>query len=97
MFNSQYPTAFTEGRGCIKLSARVLIGSDYVEANILDASAETHTARVRVPGRFDITVPFSAIANVALKYGNGEIIENFGKPNINRVESIAYIEGVQYA
>ena len=97
MFYSQYPSAFTGPHGTISLSARVMLNGQQVETHLLDADAETKTAFVRIPGRCNLAVPFSNILNVALKYSNGEIIENFGRPTTTRPESIAYIEGVQYA
>ena len=97
MFNSQYPSAFTDPHGTISLSARIMLNGQQVETHLLDADAETQSALVRIPGRYDLAVPFSNILNVALKYSNGEIIENFGRPTTTRPESIAYIEGVQYA
>ena len=97
MFYSQYPSAFTEPHGTINLSARIMLNGQQVETHIIDADAETQCAFVRIPGRYDIAIPFSNILNVALKYSNGEIIENFGRPTTTRPESIAYIQGVEYA
>lgn len=93
------PNAHTDPRGTIYLSARVhLPGYGHsVEARILDACADTQTAEIRVPGRFNLIISFSQIYSVALKYQNGEIIETFGRPNIKRPESLAYIKGVEYA
>lgn len=94
MFNSPIPTAVTEPKGTINLCARVSIAGNWFEAIILEASAETQSARVRVPGRGVAVVPFRNIANVALKYADGTVIESFGAP---RVQVPASIEYIQYA
>lgn len=96
MFTQPYPS-ITEPHGTIHLCARVLIGNQYAETHVIEADADTQTAIVRVPGRQTITVSFWQIVNIALKYSNGEVIQNFGAPRINRPESLAFIRGYQDA
>jgi hypothetical protein len=92
MFNSPYPNAFTDPKGTINLCARVLINDQCVETHILNTDATTQTAEVRIPGRYNLIVNFKQIVNVALKYADGTVIENFGAPRIHKPESIAYIQ-----
>ena len=78
----------------IKLYARTYILGNWHEAEILD-SGETLTLKV---GSLTIQgVPLCNVLNVALKEANGEVVENFGKPNSNRPETLAYIRGYQNA
>jgi hypothetical protein len=94
MIQAQYPNAFTEGKGTIRLIARVSIpGIGNLEAEVIEANAETQTAEVkRRGGQFPIIVQFSAIQNVALKYDDGTIVQNFGAPKANKPATIAYIQ-----
>lgn len=82
-----------EGKGAINLTARVFIGSEYRECIIIEASAVTQSAVVQVLGSlFMQVVKFSEIANVALKYDDGTILQSFGAPRVHRLESIEYCE-----
>ena len=92
MFNSPLPTAVTEPKGAINLCARVQILGIWYEAHIIEASAKTQSARVRVPGRFNAIVSFSSIQNVALKYADGTVLQSFGAPKVSNPASIEYIQ-----
>lgn len=92
MLSSPIPTAVTEPKGTINLCARVFIGSQCFEGHILEASAETQSARVIVPGRGSYTVEFRHISNVCLKYADGTVIESFGSPKLSRPESVPYLQ-----
>jgi hypothetical protein len=91
-FNSPIPTAVTEPKGTINLVAWVYIGSQCFEGHILEASAETQSARVQIPGRGSYTVAFRHISNVALKYADGTVIQSFGSPKASRPESLEFIQ-----
>lgn len=92
MLQTQYPNAFTEGKGTIKLMCRAFVLNANIEAEILETNAESQTATIRRPGRLPFVVHFRNIQNVCLKYADGEVIENFGPPKVNKPESIAYIQ-----
>ena len=78
-------------KGSINLVARVFLMGEYRECLVLDACAKTQMAKVQIKGTiFPALVLFRQIANVALKYDNGEIVQNFGAPRLNRPESIEY-------
>jgi len=95
MFNSPIPTAVTEPKGAINLCARVTIAGINFEAHILEASAETQSCRVRVPGRFGAIVAFSSIQNVSLKYTDGTVIQSFGAPRTSNPASLEYIQYIE--
>jgi len=87
-----------EGKGAINLVARVHIMGQYRECFVLDANAKTQTAKVQIKGTlYPALVMFRQIQNVALKYDNGEIIQNFGAPKLSNPESVAYIRQAQNA
>lgn len=86
-------TSPLEPKGSISLQGYCFINGKYRACEIIEASAETQSARVRVLGSlFETTVTFRQMVNVALKYGNGEVLQNFGAPKINKPESIEYIQ-----
>jgi hypothetical protein len=80
------------------LSAWVLLDT-WRECEIVEADASTQTAKVHQRGSlYNALVPFSKIQNVALRHAiSGRIVQNFGKPDPTRPESIAYIRGYQDA
>jgi len=92
MFNSPLPTAFSEGKGTINLCARVTIAGVNFEAIVLEASAETQSCRIRVPGRFDAIVTFGNIQSASLKYADGTVIQSFGAPRASNPASLEYIQ-----
>lgn len=82
-----------EGKGSISLTARAFVNGSYRECIIIEASAVTQSAVVQVLGSlFMQVVPFSQIANVALKYDDGTVLQSFGAPRVHRLESIEYVE-----
>ena len=73
MFPDFYP-------GTIVLKAWVQIGSVLFEAEIVEADATTRTAQViRLGTLIEQSVPFSALASVALKQG-AQVVQAFGRP-----------------
>ena len=71
---------FYEGPIC--LMAWVQIGGVTFEAEIVDADGHTRKAQVvRLGTLYEQTVPFHALASVALKQGR-RVIEAFGRPPI---------------
>lgn len=89
MFNSQIPNAHTTGTGQLRLMAWAYapkVGT--IEAEILEANAETQTAQLRTRGgTWSGQVNFSAIQCVSLKWDNGIVEQCFGAPKIHKVES----------
>ena len=82
-----------EGKGRITLRGYCFVNDTWRECEILEASAKTQSASVRVLGSlFESIVTFRHIANIALKYGNGEILQNFGAPRASNPASLAYIQ-----
>ena len=81
-------------KGAINLIAWVsVLGIGCFQAFVLDADAQTQWVEVQRPGQlFSIRVQFSSIQNVALKYDNGEVLQNFGAPRIARPESLEFIQ-----
>jgi hypothetical protein len=92
MFNSPLPTAVTEPKGTINLCARVSIAGINLEVIILEASAETQSCRVQIPGRGQAIVAFSSIQNVSLKYADGTVLQSFGAPRASNPASLEYIQ-----
>lgn len=82
-----------EGKGSISLIARAFVNGEYRECIIIEASAVTQSAVVLVHGSlFMQVVPFCSIANVALKYDSGEVLQSFGAPRLSRPESVEFCE-----
>lgn len=91
---TQYPNAFTEGKGTLRLVAWVSIpGIGTFEATVIDASAQTQKVTVQRRGhQFSVIIDFRNVQNVALKYEDGTIEQNFGAPKASKPETIAYIQ-----
>jgi hypothetical protein len=82
-----------EGKGQARLMCQAQIAGKWRECEIESADASTQWATVCIHGSlFSVQVKFAQIQNVALKYPNGEILQNFGAPRVNKPESIAYIQ-----
>lgn len=85
-------------KGAINLTARVYLMQAWRECFLLDACASTQLAKVQIKGTlYPAIVHFHQIQNVALKYDNGEVVQNFGAPDHTRPESLAYIRGYRDA
>ena len=81
-----------EGKGNITLRARSFIKGTYSDCIVIEADSETQTAKVIARGSLFITeVTFQSIANVALVYDDGTILQSFGAPRISNPASLAYI------
>jgi hypothetical protein len=95
MNQTQYPNAFTEGKGKLRLVCWVAItGIGYWEADVIEADAETQRVTIQRRGRpFPVIVQFSAVQNVALKWNDGTIEHNFGAPKADKPETVEYIRG----
>ena len=84
-----------EGKGTISLRGYCFINGAYRECLILEASSLTQSARVQVLGSLFVRdITFRNIANIALKYDDGTIAQNFGAPRTSRPESLDFIESV---
>jgi len=86
-----------EGKGQITLHGYCFIQAEkaYKECLIIEASSVTQSAVVHVLGSLYMqTVHFRNIANIALKYDDGTIAQNFGAPRTSRPESLDFIESV---
>ena len=82
-----------EGKGSISLHGYCFVNGQYRECLIIEASSITESAVVQVLGsHFMQSVSFRNIANVALKYDDGTIVQNFGAPRVGNPESIEYTE-----
>jgi len=85
-----------EGKGNITLRARVFIKGAYSDSIVIEANSETQTAKIIARGSlFVLEVAFQSIANVALVYDDGTILQSFGAPRISNPASLAYIESRQ--
>ena len=85
----------TEGKGQITLRGYCFVNGKYRECLIIEASSVTQSAVVQVLGSlFMQPVAFRHIANIALKYDDGTVAQNFGAPRVNRRESLEFIESV---
>jgi hypothetical protein len=92
MFNLPIPP---EGKGQITLRGYCYIPAEraYKECLIVEASSVTQSAVVQVMGSlFMQVVPFRSIVNVALKYDDGTIAQNFGSPRVSNPASVEYCE-----
>lgn len=86
-----------EGKGSITLRGYCFINGSYRECLIIEASSLTQSAKVQIIGSLFVRdVTFQNIANIALKYDDGTIAQNFGAPRTNRPESIEFISSVFY-
>jgi hypothetical protein len=85
-----------DGKGAIVLSCYAMLAGRWFNCLVIDADANTQTATVQRPGQlFTILVPFRDIQNVALKYSNGEILQNFGAPKVSNPASLEFIQYAQ--
>ena len=84
-----------EGKGQITLRGYCFIQAEkaYKECVIIEASSVTQSAVVQVLGSlFMQAVPFRNIANIALKYDDGTVAQNFGAPKASKPESVEFIQ-----
>ncbi|HLO29405.1 MAG TPA: hypothetical protein VK249_09735, partial [Anaerolineales bacterium] len=74
------------------------IDGAYRECLIIEASSVTQSAVVQILGSLYMqAVPFRNIANVALKYDSGEVVQNFGAPRLSNPASLEYISNFENA
>jgi hypothetical protein len=59
--------------------AQIIHNAAQVVVEINSANGATRTAEVRVPGRYNLTVPFASILCVWLAQGS-QVVEMFGRP-----------------
>lgn len=82
-----------DGKGPIRLMCLASIAGKWRECEIESADAATQWATVRIHGSlFSVGVQFSHIQNVALKYADGTIVQNFGSPKVSNPASLEFVQ-----
>lgn len=85
-----------EGKGSLRLIAHCFVAGVYFEAELLEADSAAQQATVKRRGQlFSMVIQFRNIQNVALKYDDGTIAQNFGAPRTNNPASLEYIQFAQ--
>ena len=82
-----------EGKGQIHLMCQASIMGKWRECEVIEADSATQWVEVRLHGSlFTVRVQFSHIQNVALKYADGTIVQNFGSPKLSNPASLEFIQ-----
>ena len=82
-----------DGKGAIYLMCQAQIMGKWRECEVIEANSETQWVTVRIHGSLhNVQVQFSHIQNVALKYADGTIVQNFGSPKVSNPASLEFIQ-----
>jgi hypothetical protein len=82
-----------EGKGAITLRGRCFVQGAYRDCLVISASSLTKSAKVQVRGSLFVTeITFQNIANIALVYDDGTILQSFGAPRAKNTNSLAFIQ-----